>query len=380
MGIHRLIEETSKIQKEPRYQQLKGFWKDFYSRKEHGRVPVTVDMNNAFWAKMLDVNLLEVYEKPEKHVEYQLRAKIFRHREFRDDAPFWGGVAVSFGNAFEASLLGVKPVFRPDTDPWRGDPTIRSDDDLEKLEFPDFYKSGLMPKVHEFYEKIRKIAGRDIRVAFPGCVRGLWGLANDLRGMQNILVDTFRNPDLVNKIMRFVTEYRIRFEKERAAFLGTEIGAGILGNDEVNCNVISPRIYDKFIFPYEQKLADFYPEGISYYHSCGNLTPILDRIIRLRGLKRLHISPWTDFRIATEKFGEKVIFQRRLHPVDDVLLRSSNEMKEVVERALKIGYGLKMELAAGPFETGPLEKMQTWINVSKKAVSDLSSRDISGAS
>ena len=368
MDIKRLLEETSKIERDPRYQKLKEFWKDFYSKEQPGRVPVTVDMSIAFWAKMLDMNLLEVFEKAEKHVEYQLRAKIFRHREFRDDAQFWGGVAVSFGNALEASLLGVRPVFRPDTDPWRGQPPIRSEDDLEKLRFPDFYRSGLMPKVHEFYEKIRKIVGKDVGIAFPGCVRGLWGLANDLRGMRNIVVDTFRNPDFVHRMMRFLTEYRIRFEKERAAFLGTEVRRGILGNDEVNCDMISPRIYDEFIFPYEQKLAEFYPEGISYYHSCGNLTPILDRITRLRGLRRLHISPWTDFGVAVEKLGSKVIYQRRLHPVDDVLLRTPDEMMKVVKHNLKIGHGLKMELAAGAFGTGPLERIQTWINVARKAV------------
>lgn len=340
------------------------------------RTPVTVSTTNVFFIKTLGIDLLEYHRKPEKMVEFQLRSRLLRHREIPDDSILEVHVGVDFGNALEASILGIRPTFRADTDPWPGrseeNPVVKGEEDLEGLRDWDFYESGLMPKVHEFYEAMKKLLGEEARVGFPGCWRGLWGLANDLRGTKNLLVDTYRNPDLVHRIMELVTEYRIWFERERARFLGIPIPkSGGLGNDEVSALIISPRIYETFIYPYERRLSEFYEEGISNYHSCGNLTPFLERIREIRGIRYLHVSPWTDLKAAIEKFrGRRVVIYKRMHPVADVAMRSREEMEAILRDVLEAGGSMAMHIDAGAFQTGPVEKIREWIGAAKKVLGE----------
>jgi len=375
LTIPRLLEEVEKACQDPRYEKLREGWRRFSSMEERF-IPVTVSMTNVFYIQPTSISLLEYHSKPEKMVEFQLQAKLLRHREIRDNSILTVGVGVDFGNALEASILGVQPVFRADTDPWPGrseeDPVVKDEGDLDRLRDWDFYGSGVMPQVHRFYEAMKRVVDGKVDVGFPGCWRGLWGLANDLRGTRNLILDTYRNPSLVHKVMEFVTEYRMWFEGERAKFLGEPLPkSGGLGNDEVSALVISPRIYGEFIYPYERRLAEFYEEGISNYHSCGNLTPFLDKIAGLKGVKYLHVSPWTDFKTAIEKFkGRKVVFYKRMHPVADVLTRTPEDMAKILEYTLEVGGDAAMHIDAGAFQTGPLEKIKEWVNVARETLKD----------
>jgi hypothetical protein len=165
--------------------------------------------------------------------------------------------------------------------------------------------------------------------------------------------------------MNFITESRIRWEKERASFLGMSTHHPHVDSDEVDCGVISPKIYREFILPYERRLADFYGGEIFYYHSCGNLTLILDSVLSIPGLKRIEISPWTDLKKAAELLiGKKVIMQRRMRqiPTDEA------EIKHMMDMTLREVDGCVAELDT---VDEPIEASQRWIDVTKSLVKSL---------
>ena len=365
MQLKRLIENVEKIVRDPKYASLRRFWNEFYALTETKRIPLRITLTMAFFAKNLNINLIDHYQKPEKYIEDSLKIIAFQHNEILDDRTK-NGIAINFGEGFESSLFGSNPIFRTHTDPWVGAPIIQTEKDLENLHYPDFYESGLMPKVLEVYDTAEKMMKDKIPVFFERWDRSPWGIAVHLRGLPGLLVDTYRNPDLVHKLLTFLTESRMRWEREKEKFLGVKTSSGFLSSDEVNAQVISPKIYQVFVHPYEQKLANFYPQGLFYFHSCGDITPFLDTLATIRGLRRIHISPATDFKTAVNKLGGEFVFQKRMHPITDLKLCDPKTLALKIQDVLQTGRNTSMELDPGPIQDESLAKIQTWIKIARK--------------
>ena len=369
MQLNGLIEKIEKRICDPKYEELKSFWNNFYSFKEKCRVPLRVTLTMRFFANNLGINLVNHYRKPEKYLEDSLRILQFQHEEILDDR-LEKGIVVNFGEVFESSLFGSKPTFISDMDPLLGTPIIETEHDLENMSYPDFYRSGLMPIVIETYETAERIVKGRIPVFFENWGRSPWGVAFHLRGFQNLLEDVYERPDFAYKLLSFITESRIRWEKEKERYLGKKIERAQLQNDEVHSEILSPEIYKEFAYPYEKKLADFYPKGIFYFHSCGNITPFLDTITTIRGLTLLHISPVTDFGMAVRRFGEKFVFQKRMDPISDVEQSDAVTMEQRIRETLRIGKQARMELDPGPIQNASLKKVKEWISLARKVIKE----------
>jgi uroporphyrinogen-III decarboxylase len=237
------------------------------------------------------------------------------------------------------------------------------------MNYPDFYQSGMMPKAIEFYEEICKIVKGRLEVVFPVFCRGPFSIAWALRGLQNCVVDMYRRPDFFQKMMTFITESRIRWEKERERYLGRRMRRAQLDNDEVDGDIISKQLYEKFIFPYEEKIARFYHNGIFYFHSCGNLSRLYDSILRLPGLARIEISPVSDLELATRTFSPRnIILHKRLDPRKDVYV-SANEMAANLRKIIQQCSAASVEIDACPLDP-PIEKIQEWIHIARKVTSE----------
>jgi uroporphyrinogen-III decarboxylase len=377
----KLVEEVEKLSKGSRMVWLTNFWERFYSLEEPTKVPATVSGN--VWntpfnlgglSRILDTNLLEIFKDPEKYAKFMLEATLYKYREFREDVAL-PSFDVTFGTALESSMYGLKPIFAADTDPWTGtqsqgvQPPIQKEEDLDSLEYPDFYHSGLMPQVHHFYKKIKELTGNRLEVSFPPFSRGLWGIASDLVGIKDIVVATYRKPDFVRRIMDFAVESKIRLLREREKFLDVKDKRLTFGEDEVNCDFISPRIYKEFIFPYDQKLASSFDAGVFYYHSCGNLTPILEEIVELNGLRLLHVGPWTDFGKAVEIVkGRRIILEKRMHCERDILYCTPEQMKAKLSEIVNAGQNTTMEIKATSLDRVPPKTIKAWLRVSKEVL------------
>ncbi len=382
MEIMKLVEEVESLRKGSQMIWLKNFWERFYSLEEPMKVPATISgcvwntpFNLSTLSRVLDANLIEIFKDPEKYLKFMLEATIYKYREFKEDTALTS-LGVSFGTALESSMYGLEPIFSANRDPWSGSqsqgvkPPIQTEEDLDSLEYPDFYQSGLMPRVHHFYKKIKELTGDRLEVEFPFFNRGLWGIACDLVGIKDIVVATFRKPEFVHRVMGFVLESKIKLLRERERFLDIrEKRLAIVGEDEVNCDFISPRIYKEFISPYDQKLVSSYDEGLFYYHSCGNLTPILEEIERLKGLRLLHVSPWTDLSKAVESVkGKRIILEKRMHCERDVLYCTPEQMKEKLSAIVNAAQDTTMEIKATSLDRVPPEIIKAWIRASKEVL------------
>lgn len=344
--------------------------------RETGTVPVVADPGPSMWAKIFNFNMKDYYTKPKVYLLNYLKMMIAQF-ELGDDTnidrvlPFWPGIS------FEASLLGTNTIYHDDTDPWLGrEFVINEKSDLDNLELPDFYRSGLMPIVHQFYSEINDMLEEtDCSLAFPEITRSPYGVAWAVRGFENLAFDFMDDPEFVHRMMRFLNDAHIKFFEDRAKFLGEPIPAGHLYNDEVDCNVIGPKIYEQFILPYEIEMSEFH-KGIRYWHSCGNVTPILQMLRTMPNLDMLNISSWTDHHKAAEICPD-IALEICVKPTDDVYLADRQRVEASIgeiadsckKSAVKAYY-----LRSGSLQTfaddinSDFAQIKQWITVSKEVI------------
>jgi hypothetical protein len=288
------------------------------SRGELPRAPITIEPEITMWAKILKFSILDYYQDPLCYLKNYLKMMIYRYENWNDETVISCQVPIWLGVTLESSLLGAKTVFAEGEYPWIDrNPVIRSEVDLERLEYPDFRKSGLMPQVHRYYEVMRDLLEDDFKVNFHEWGRSPIGVAFHVRGYENLLVDMIENPEFLHRLLIFITEARKRWTLDRARFLGRGVEKGNLYNDEVNTPSMSAGMYAAFALPYEKALSDFHG-GILYWHSCGDTTALVERIAKIGSLEMFHVGPWTDGGVCMRVFQGKVPLEFCLHPLKDV--------------------------------------------------------------
>jgi hypothetical protein len=348
------------------------------------RVTFHVGLGRTIWSKLVHFSLLDYFAKAEIALEAQLRWKLFWHDRIPDDTIIEPTVGLDFGVAFEPSLFGIDPQFSEESDPMYSGPVILDHSTLAKMKVPDFYTSGLMPRVHCMYEEMVRLAS-PVQVRFPGWARGPWSVACMLRGFNELHIDLADNPQFVEDLLSFIVESRIAWEKQRCAFLGIDprdpsiewqyvvyrkVASSDQFNDEVDGNLISLATYADRLFPAEKKLSDFYG-GTRYYHSCGNLTPFLPV---LRGLnpRIMHISSSTDAGVAHALFERSTSFQCSMHPISEILGADEARMRAALRSRLEAVPGRRMEIWADALYQGSadtLAKANEWLRIARSLCS-----------
>lgn len=292
----------------------------------------------SYFSRALHVDMREYYFDPALYLETNLRVNLLEFEKFRDDVALEYNIPWHPGVVMEPLLLGMQAKYQPDKEPWEDhDPLLKEPEDLKKLEPPDFYKSEAMRYIHRMYEELSELVQKlapDFHVSFPSWKRSPFGNACSLRGMEKICMDFYDRPEFVCRLMEFVTEARIQWASERAKFLGQHETL-ILANDEVNVPTLSPSQYEEYVLPYERRLLSYYGE-LEYYHSCGNLTPMLEQIKTLRP-RMLHVSPWTDLEKACELFSEEhTVLDVWVHVAGDVMYATEEQALQAVKRRVEI--------------------------------------------
>jgi len=292
----------------------------------HG-APFTVEPEFPLWAKTIGFDMVEFYTNPDCYLENTLKIAIYRHQHFKESTPVGKTIGIWLGATLESTLFGAQTIYRADASPWLDrTQAIRDETDLAALPAPDFFRSGLMPLAHRYYERIGELLEDDFSVTFPEWGRSPFGVAFHLRLIENLAMDMLDHPGFVHRLMRFITDARKQWWRDRSKFLDHPIEPANLYNDEVNCPTLSPALYEEFALPYEQELSEFHG-GIGYWHSCGDTTKLLELIDRIPNLGMFHVGPWTDLRRSVEVFGARHALEICLNPVEDVQMADADQMR-----------------------------------------------------
>jgi len=107
----------------------------------------------------------------------------------------------------------------------------------------------------------------------PGC----WQDAACLVGIDRLILETYDDPVWVHELLRILQRRKLDFVR---SLKGARYDILELGGGSASSTVISPRLFDAFVAPYDSELIALAHEVGQriVYHTCGGMMPLLERI------------------------------------------------------------------------------------------------------
>jgi uroporphyrinogen decarboxylase len=111
----------------------------------------------------------------------------------------------------------------------------------------------------------------------PGC----WQDACCIVGVERMIMATFEDPEWVHTLLKIFLKRKKKYIKslEGAKYDLIELGGG-----DASTTVISPKLFDEFVAPYDSELIQLAHEMKQRitYHTCGGMMPILENIAAMK--------------------------------------------------------------------------------------------------
>lgn len=413
--VHQVLEACA----DPRYTRLKTLWTRHNRLEPTEKTPVSVFLHRGYtetWKELIPPEQLVSRDPLERNIELQLRQKLFRHRHIPDDdvllPTIWlesvrpvenaAASAGQLGNSGYSPGWGGRRLWgldlrlpKPD-DPggaYGFEPAIKDEADLAKLRYPRYEEDEAATKA--LVERARELV--DDRLPVKLATDELRGTPAehliDFLGHEGFLYAFVDKPTLVHKLMDFLTEGFIRYQREREACGAVDAEASWqfrvhyeeLGPDEPpnklsSCwsyitaqaaGSISPAMYAEFIHPYNVRLATLYGPFRDYYHGCEDLTKKIDIIRTLPGLRRFHVSPWTNLAVAVEKLGNEVVLEAHVNPGKTLMVDDPAEMRKDLQRIVDTTQGVAVDINLSDIQTVRHDPtlLTTWASIAQDVVS-----------
>jgi MtaA/CmuA family methyltransferase len=180
--------------------------------------------------------------------------------------------------AREAADCGAKVLYFEDQPPAivETEALLAEKEALNRLSVPDPFGGGRMQDRIDGIALFReKIGGEKL---IEGWVEGPCAEAADLRGINTLMMDFLDDPVFVRDLFEFAIEMELRFAKAQI-----EAGADIIGIGDAAASLVGPRVYEEFVWPYEQRLVDgiHSMDGRVRLHICGKTRTLLVGMGRL---------------------------------------------------------------------------------------------------
>jgi MtaA/CmuA family methyltransferase len=141
---------------------------------------------------------------------------------------------------------------------------------LSSLKLPDVAAGSRMRDRIDAVALLKQETGGSLIV--EGWVEGPCAMAADLRGLNTLMLDFHDDPDFVTALFEFVVAMEVAFARAQV-----EAGADVIGVGDAAASLIGPKLYDRFVHPYETKLIAAIKETGARVrlHICGNTRKIL---------------------------------------------------------------------------------------------------------
>jgi uroporphyrinogen decarboxylase len=111
----------------------------------------------------------------------------------------------------------------------------------------------------------------------PGC----WQDAVELVGTERLILETYDDPVWVRELIEILQARKKTFIQ---SLKGARYDVLELGGGAASSTVISPKIFDEFVAPYDAELIELAHQVGQriVYHTCGGMMPLLERIAAMK--------------------------------------------------------------------------------------------------
>lgn len=253
-----------------------------------------------------------------------------------------------------AEMLGANVAYPKKQLPYIKNSSLTCFDQLDEMAAVDVKKHPRMKVFMEAASILETEAAKIVPVS--ASAGGPLTIASYLRGAEMLLRDFRKNPEEVHRLLRLITD----IEKNSIKVM-TEFGFGTAFADPVaNPELIGPKYYREFAFPYMKELTDYAYEISGkkpFLHMCGKTYPIWKYFRELQ-VSSISIDNVIDLERAKDELSDVLIVAGNVPPVDVVMNGTKEEIFESVKQCIKIGKEMKKGyvLATGcevPYGTSP---------------------------
>jgi MtaA/CmuA family methyltransferase len=175
----------------------------------------------------------------------------------------------------EASAYGTKLVYPEDNLPQVTELLVKEISDIDKLKVLKVNDhSRLKARVDEIREFSRLVGNTQF---ICGWVEGPLAAFCDVRDLSAVCMDMYENPEKLKLALDIMTESAVGFITAQV-----KAGAHCVGIGDAVCSLISPELYQEFVFPLEKALVE-HAHSLNArvkLHICGNTTAILPDMVK----------------------------------------------------------------------------------------------------
>lgn len=329
--------------------------------------------NPIAWVRLFGVDPVRYFSDPQYHLENQLRQMLWVFRNIEDDVPISPAVGAWLGHYPEYTFFGMTVGTMPHGGPeLQTDHPLTREPDLSVLQPVSFRTSGWMPRMIEWYERLLELSAGRLNIPFFAWNRGCLDLAVQLRGYENLLLDTFARPEFVHDLMTLLVDERCRWFDAAAEYLGQPLGPTWVADDWVSVPYISPSMFRDFILPRYLQI-EAHHGVLAGFHSCGDQTPLHPYMLQIKTLGAYEISPWMDVAAALESLPPDKHLTMAVHP-NDVVVDSPEEMARKHRQRAEPLRGTGRSFTYGTSGLTPLhgeadfiERANTWLRLAREA-------------
>jgi len=189
----------------------------------------------------------------------------------------YDGVQLSLGVTAEPEALGARVRQPEDGGPVLQERLLEDPGNLNRLRDIDLLERGRFPMFRRAVERVVQAIGGEALVIVT--LRGPFLMAAQLRGAEDVLMDTVTAPELLAGVLAFTTETSLRCG---LAFRGTGAHAVVLGEATCSPNFIPPATYRGLVLDHHRRVVgELCQAGWSAVglHICGNILPIFEDVV-----------------------------------------------------------------------------------------------------
>jgi uroporphyrinogen decarboxylase len=279
-------------------------------------------------------------------------------------------ICIGSDNFYIAEGFGCETTRSDDELPSLVISPLGSIEDVYRLEVPDPRTQGRMPLMLEAIGMLRRAVGDEIAIRSPGT--GPFALASYFVGTQQWLLDVALaeagfdegKEAAVHHALGLATEALIEFGK--ACF---DAGADLIqcGDSLASCNVISPKTYERYAWPYQKRVFSAWREhGITtgLLHICGDSSKVLE-LYRDTGTNLIEIDSAVDLADASRRLDGTTTIVGNVDTVTELLQADSAQTEAAARRCIGQTGGRNFILGSGciiPRHT-PVENVRALVRV-----------------
>jgi uroporphyrinogen decarboxylase len=206
----------------------------------------------------------------------------------------------------EAQAFGSPVRFSPDEVPTVSARILETEEDIQALHVPQVGAGRTGEYVKTISEAKKLITDRPV---FAGHI-GPFSLSGRLLDMNEIMVMSMTEPELVEEVLEKATQFLLSYVK---AF--KQAGADGVVIAEPAAGLLSPALNARMSMPYIRRIVESVQDEsfIVVYHNCGNTLPLIQDILKI-GARMLHFGNAIDIEKMLPQVPSNIVVMGNVDP------------------------------------------------------------------